>query len=267
MTVTAWRCRRFRAGSPALGRARGRVSGRHTHRRREREQRRRGVVAGRTRLAFVSNRGDHAFIGIYTGEQTPIRWIAPVYLARRVAALVARRQAHRVRPPPRRGRPTGPGADAASRPVVAVGGRRHDGGRASVVDCARDAPRVVPGGDGANLQWAARDRIVFVSYHGGWPQLYSLPAAGGEPVLLTPASAAGGAGPAQPDGALARLLANTGPAADDVDRRHVLRVPVDRSAPEVLTPGAGLEWNPVITGDRGTSRSSARRRSGRRSRR
>jgi dipeptidyl aminopeptidase/acylaminoacyl peptidase len=28
-----------------------------------------------------------------------------------------------------------------------------------------------------------------------------------------------------------------------------VRVPVDRAAPEVLTPGAGLEWTPVVTGD------------------
>ena len=30
-----------------------------------------------SRLAFVSNRGDHAFIGVYGGEQTPVTWLAP----------------------------------------------------------------------------------------------------------------------------------------------------------------------------------------------
>ena len=29
----------------------------------------------------------------------------------------------------------------------------------------------------------------------------------------------------------------------------MVRVPVDRAAPEVLTPGTGLEWTPVVTGD------------------
>jgi dipeptidyl aminopeptidase/acylaminoacyl peptidase len=29
----------------------------------------------------------------------------------------------------------------------------------------------------------------------------------------------------------------------------VVRVPVDRAAPEVMTPGTGLEWSPVVTGD------------------
>ena len=42
---------------------------------------------------------------------------------------------------------------------------------------------------------------------------------------------------------------NTGPDKLDIDRRHVVKVPVDRAAMEVVTPGAGLEWSPVVTGD------------------
>jgi Tol biopolymer transport system component len=29
------------------------------------------------RMAFTSNRGDHAFIGVFTNDTTPIRWLAP----------------------------------------------------------------------------------------------------------------------------------------------------------------------------------------------
>ena len=32
------------------------------------------------RLAFVSARGDHSFIGVYTNEATPIQWIEPSFL-------------------------------------------------------------------------------------------------------------------------------------------------------------------------------------------
>jgi dipeptidyl aminopeptidase/acylaminoacyl peptidase len=42
---------------------------------------------------------------------------------------------------------------------------------------------------------------------------------------------------------------NAGTDADDIDRRHVVKVPIDRAEPVVLTPGKGLEWSPVITGD------------------
>ena len=33
-----------------------------------------------TRLAFVSNRGDHSFIGIYTNDSTPIRYLAVTFM-------------------------------------------------------------------------------------------------------------------------------------------------------------------------------------------
>jgi dipeptidyl aminopeptidase/acylaminoacyl peptidase len=52
------------------------------------------------------------------------------------------------------------------------------------------------------------------------------------------------------DGTEVLFAANTGPSPDDLNRRHVLRVPVDRATPELLTPGTGIEWNPVQTGDR-----------------
>jgi dipeptidyl aminopeptidase/acylaminoacyl peptidase len=45
---------------------------------------------------------------------------------------------------------------------------------------------------------------------------------------------------------------NTGPDPLDIDRRHVVKVSVDRARMEVMTPGAGNEWTPVVTGDGNT---------------
>lgn len=42
---------------------------------------------------------------------------------------------------------------------------------------------------------------------------------------------------------------NAGTDADDIDRRHIVKVPVDRAEPTVLTPGKGVEWTPFVTGD------------------
>ena len=39
------------------------------------------------------------------------------------------------------------------------------------------------------------------------------------------------------------------PPRDDDDRRHLFRVPVDRAAPEQITSGETLEWQPVMAGD------------------
>ena len=43
--------------------------------------------------------------------------------------------------------------------------------------------------------------------------------------------------------------ANTGPERDDIDRRHLFRVPVDTPRAEELTSGKGIEWTPATTGD------------------
>jgi dipeptidyl aminopeptidase/acylaminoacyl peptidase len=52
-----------------------------------------------------------------------------------------------------------------------------------------------------------------------------------------------------PDGKQLYFAGNTGPDTNDIDRRHVVRVPVDRAAPEVVTPGSGSEWTPVALAD------------------
>src|SRR5690606_469169 len=52
-----------------------------------------------------------------------------------------------------------------------------------------------------------------------------------------------------PDKAWLLASANTGPDGDDIDRRHLIRVPVDRPDMQVLTPGTGIETFPHVTGD------------------
>jgi dipeptidyl aminopeptidase/acylaminoacyl peptidase len=101
----------------------------------------------------------------------------------------------------------------------------------------------------ANLNWAAGDRIVFLSEADNWPHLYSVPAAGGAPTLLTP-------GPFQVehvgesrDKRFMIYDANTGAADGDDDRRHVFIAPVDRAPPTALTSGEGLEWKAMAAGD------------------
>ena len=206
-----------------------------------------------SRLAFVCNRGDHAFIGVFTNSETPIHWLAPSF--------------SRDRSP--RWSPDGaqiafvrtPGTGGAPDSLLA---RKHQPWGIWTADIASgkakplwQAPKTLAGSlppthGGTNLHWAANDRIVFLSYHDGWPHLYSMPSSGGSPLLLTPGGFMAEHIQLSHDRKWLVFSGNTGPDKLDIDRRHVVRVPVDKAAVEVLTPGAGLEWTPVVTGDGAT---------------
>src|SRR5258706_8974324 len=83
----------------------------------------------------------------------------------------------------------------------------------------------------------------------GWPLLYSIASTGGEPLLLTPGNYMAEYITLSPDGKFLVFAGNAGTDPDDIDRRHVVKAPVDRAAVEVLTPGKGVEWTPVVMGD------------------
>ncbi|HEX2211369.1 MAG TPA: prolyl oligopeptidase family serine peptidase [Longimicrobium sp.] len=203
-----------------------------------------------SRLAFVSGRGTHSFVGVYADSATPILWIAP---------STSRDGSPRWSPDGRRiAFVRRPGQGGAPDSILA---RRHAPWGIWTADAATgqarrvwQAPTTLQGSvptthGGTNLHWAAGGRIAFLSYHDGWPHLYSIPEDGGEALLLTPGDYMAEHVSLSPDGRHLLFAGNAGGGADDIDRRHVVRVPVDRAAPEVLTPGAGLEWSPVVTGD------------------
>lgn len=202
------------------------------------------------RLAFVSSRGDHSFVGVYSDSVTPILYIDPSTSRDGTPRWSPDgRQLVFVRRP---GSGGAPDSILATRPnpwTLRVADAST--GRSSEIYRSPETMRgSVPSTHGGyNLHWAAGDRIVFMSYADGWPHLYSLPAAGGRPLLLTPGDYMAEHIRLSPDGRHLVFAANAGSTADDIDRRHVVRAPVDRAEPEVLTPGTGIEWSPVVTGD------------------
>ena len=206
-----------------------------------------------SQLAFVSSRGDHSIIGVFKDVNTPIKWIAPSFsgdYSPRWSPDGSKLAFIRT-----------PGSGGAPDSIL----RRHHspwmimtaevstGNATQIYKTPATLRGSVPSTHGStNLHWAAGNKIVFLSYQDGWPHLYSIDAKGGKELLLTPGNFMAEHIRLSPDKRSLVFSANTGPDALDLDRRHVARVGVDKAGVEVMTPGTGLEWTPVITGDGST---------------
>jgi dipeptidyl aminopeptidase/acylaminoacyl peptidase len=216
---------------------------------------------GRT-LAFVSNRGDHAFIGLFVAGQ-PIRYLAPSTSRDSSPAWSTDgRKIAFLRQPPAGGAPRSPLIQTRSRwaiLVVETDASAHGGQEGPTVSTAvtsGDSPidPILQNPGGIALRWAADDTLVFLSYRDGWPHLYSVqhPGQGGRPMLLTPGTFMVEQSTLTADRRHIIYNANAGPDRGDVDRRHLFTVPVSRATPMPLTTGTGIEWSPTALADGGT---------------
>ncbi len=200
-----------------------------------------------SKLAFSSMRdGDHAFIGVYSGGDQPIEWLAPsTGIDREPTWSPDSKSVAFTRQPGRGGEPQSL-LVRNPRPWAIWTAEVSTGAGKRVWKSGEDLHGSYPDVAGqANLAWSESGRLVFLSEADNWPHLYSIPAAGGEAKLLTP-------GPFMVehiamgrDGKSIIYSANTGKDPDDNQRRHLYRVAIDGGAPVALSSGATLEWNPV----------------------
>ena len=199
-----------------------------------------------SRLAFVSGRGDHSFVGVYTVTTKAVTWVAPstavdgdpVWSPDGTRVAFTRQWNNGGAPEPLR-------IDVPQPWAIVVADVASGGGRVvwSSPKTLVGSYTGVPGG--ASLRWLAGDTLAFRAEFDGWAHLYALPVSGGEPTLLTPGNFIVENVVVDRGGKAILYTANTGATAGDDDRRHVYRVSTDGSPPVAVTSGAGLEFKPV----------------------
>lgn len=199
-----------------------------------------------SKLAFVSRRGTHSFIGVYDLAAKSIRWMDPSLDEDEdpVWAPDSARLAFRRTPYTKAFTLFGPKREAPPWSIrvatVASGASKQvflaEPGRGSVYH-----PTVAD----RQVLWAEGDILVFPWERDGWNHLYSVPAAGGSPKRLTYGSCeveyvTQGADHKE-------ILFNSN--CDDIDRRHIYRVPAAGGPLTPVTTGRGIEWAPLVSSD------------------
>jgi dipeptidyl aminopeptidase/acylaminoacyl peptidase len=198
------------------------------------------------RLAFVSPRGDHSFIGVIDVGTGAYRYLdASVDRDRDPAwSTDGRRLAWIRRAAEEATLPFFPQPEAATPWSIRV---------ADVATGeARELFRADPGAGSRfsgvvaerQLWWTADGFLVFPWEKEGWRRLWAVPEEGGDPRLLTPGRHEIQHVAPAPDGTTLLYDSNL----DDIDRRHVWSVTPSGGPPVLLTPGEGVEWAPVATG-------------------
>ena len=202
-----------------------------------------------TRLAFVSNRGSHSFVGVYDFARRVLTYLdpgvdrdsSPVWSPGGTHVAFIRQPARlgtRIFGPDRQGPPwsirlveVGPSGATRGRELW-----RAERGIGSVFH---------PVVSDRQLFWTAGDQLIFPWELDGWAHLYALPVAGGAPRLLTPGAFEVEYVALSSDRSAVVYSSNQG----DIDRRHLWKVAPGDPRPAALTRGASIEQAPAPISD------------------
>jgi dipeptidyl aminopeptidase/acylaminoacyl peptidase len=204
------------------------------------------------RLAFVSSRGDHSFVGVYDVASKAVSFLSPSVDTDTDPAwsLDGKRIAFVRRPAEPRDAPLGYFIEP-DRPhpwavwVADVSAATAHEIWQSSASAQGSFPYMADDTGGGVLNWAARNKLVIASEEDGWQHLYSLSAEGGAPQLLTP----GDCEVEQWSFTAQRNAVLFNSNCGDIDRRHLWTVDLAGAVPAPVTRGDGIEWSPVALGE------------------
>jgi dipeptidyl aminopeptidase/acylaminoacyl peptidase len=198
-------------------------------------------------IAFVSNRGDHAFLGIYDVAAKTVQYPDPsVDIDAQPVWSPDGKWIAFIRVPNRK--------DVLPFTELRVGSpwsiRLLDVEKGQAKELWKASEGIgsilyaeIPVADNL-LLWAANNQIVFPWERDGWQHLYTIDAAlGGTPRLLTPGDGEVENMSLSLDGK--SVIYNTN--ITDSHRRHIWQVTVTGGKPVQLSKGTGIEWSASVT--------------------
>ena len=197
-------------------------------------------------IAFCSNRGSHALVGVYDVEEKSIKYINPsvdkdfaiawsptgnqlaflrIFVEKDVLPFIDRR--------------TGQGWSIIVHDI-------RSGLSKEIWKTPSGPGSVFRNISGTNQLFWARDNYLIFPYEGdGWTHLYSLQLGHNRPLLLTPGQHEVQFVSLNFDRTAVLYSSNQG----DIDRQHIWQVAVSGGTHVQLSSGDGIEWSPVSTAD------------------
>jgi dipeptidyl aminopeptidase/acylaminoacyl peptidase len=194
------------------------------------------------KLAFISHRGNHAFLGIYDFKKKTVSYPDPtVDVDHDPVWSPESHQVAVLRTPydPRLMFVSRLEAQPFSIRLIDI-----EGGKSSTLWQAQDGQGSAFYGFSSTQQlfWMANNQLIFPWEKEGWRHLYAISSTGGKAKLLTPGNFEIQYVSQSPDRSSLLFSSNQG----DINRQHIGQWKESKTTQ--ITKGKGIEWSPVIDG-------------------